>query len=58
MFSFGFSFIYENLIQPYVPKVKQATTFYKGEKVISYTISFKLEVFVVAEKKTISTAAF
>ena len=30
---------------------KQATTSHKGEKVISYAISFKLEVVVVAEKK-------
>ena len=37
--------------------MEQATTSHKGEKVMSYTISFKLEVVVVAEKKKNSTAA-
>ena len=33
------------VIQFYVPNVEQITTSYKGEKVISYTVSFKKSQF-------------
>ena len=37
--------------------MEQAITSHKGEKVRSYTISFKFEVVDFAEKKSISAAA-